>query len=118
MTATFPHYHAHILGRTVFGSENFPGNLIEAKGGDSKRAFGLGCSWAGPIKPPCPPKGVPIARAGPAPRRPGARPRPRRDSGLAKASITMAKADLWNARLAVKTLRRDQREAIAESAEG
>ncbi len=32
---------------------------------------------------------------------------------LAKASITMAKADLWKARLAVKTLRRDQREAIA-----
>ncbi len=36
---------------------------------------------------------------------------------LAKASITMAKADLWQARLAVKTLRRDQREAIAEAAE-
>ncbi len=34
---------------------------------------------------------------------------------LAKASITMAKADLWKARLAVKTLRRDQREAIAEA---
>ncbi len=32
---------------------------------------------------------------------------------LAKASITMAPADLWHARLAVKTLRRDQREAIA-----
>ncbi len=32
---------------------------------------------------------------------------------LAKASITMAKPDLWHARLAVKTLRRDQREAIA-----
>ena len=32
---------------------------------------------------------------------------------LAKASITMAKMDLWSARLAVKTLRRDQREAIA-----
>ncbi len=29
----------------------------------------------------------------------------------------MAKADLWRARLAVKTLRRDQREAIAEVAE-
>ncbi len=26
---------------------------------------------------------------------------------LAKASVTMAKADLWRARLAVKTLRRD-----------
>ncbi len=32
---------------------------------------------------------------------------------LAKASITMAKVDLWHARLAVKTLRKDQREAIA-----
>ncbi len=37
---------------------------------------------------------------------------------LAKASITMAEADLWRARLAVKTLRRDQREAIAAAAEG
>ncbi len=36
---------------------------------------------------------------------------------LAKASITMAKADLWHARLAVKTLRKDQREAIAEVGE-
>ena len=36
---------------------------------------------------------------------------------LAKASITMATADLWKARLAVKTLRRDHREAIAEAAE-
>ncbi len=36
---------------------------------------------------------------------------------LAKASITMAKVDLWRARLAVKTLRRDQREAIAAAAE-
>ncbi len=32
---------------------------------------------------------------------------------LAKASITMATVDLWHARLAVKTLRKDQREAIA-----
>ena len=32
---------------------------------------------------------------------------------LAKATITMAPADLWQARLAIKTLRRDQREAIA-----
>ncbi len=32
---------------------------------------------------------------------------------LAKASITMAKVDLWHARLAVKMLRRGQREAIA-----
>ena len=30
---------------------------------------------------------------------------------LARASITMAKVDLWHARLALKTLRRDQREA-------
>ncbi len=37
---------------------------------------------------------------------------------LARASITMDKADLWQARLAVKTLRRDQREAIAEAGEG
>ncbi len=36
---------------------------------------------------------------------------------LAKASTTMDKADLWHARLAVKTLRRDQREAIAEATE-
>ncbi len=36
---------------------------------------------------------------------------------LAKASITMTKADLWQARLAVKTLRRDQREAIAKVGE-
>ncbi len=37
---------------------------------------------------------------------------------LARASITMAKVDLWHARLAVKTLRKDQRAAIAEAAEG
>ncbi len=36
----------------------------------------------------------------------------------AKAAITMDKADLWQARLALKTLRWDQREAIAEAAEG
>ncbi len=36
---------------------------------------------------------------------------------LAKASITMAPADLWKARLAIKTLRRDQREAIAAAGE-
>ncbi len=29
----------------------------------------------------------------------------------------MDKADLWKARLVVKTLRRDQREAIADAAE-
>ncbi len=32
---------------------------------------------------------------------------------LARAAITMDKVDLWHARLAVKMLRRDQREAIA-----
>ena len=37
---------------------------------------------------------------------------------FAKAAATMAKADLWRVRLAMKTLRRDQREAIAEAAEG
>ena len=36
---------------------------------------------------------------------------------LARASTTMAPADLWRARLAVKTLRRDLREAIAEAAD-
>jgi len=36
---------------------------------------------------------------------------------LARASLTMATVDLWKARLAVKTLRLDQREAIAEAAE-
>ncbi len=36
---------------------------------------------------------------------------------LAKAAVTMDRADLWRARLAVKTLRQDQREAIAEVAE-
>ncbi len=37
---------------------------------------------------------------------------------LARASITLAKADIWNARLGLKTLRRDQREAITEAGEG
>ena len=37
---------------------------------------------------------------------------------LARASVTMATVDLWHARLAVKTLRKDQREAIAEVGEG
>ena len=37
---------------------------------------------------------------------------------LAKASVTMAKVDLWRARLAVKMLRRDQREAIVVAGEG
>jgi hypothetical protein len=36
---------------------------------------------------------------------------------LARASITMTKANLWQARLALKTLRLEQREAIAEVAE-
>ncbi len=36
---------------------------------------------------------------------------------LARAAITMAKVDLWRARLAIKTLRRELREAIAEVAE-
>ncbi len=36
---------------------------------------------------------------------------------FAKAAITMARIDLWRARLALKTLRRVQREAIAEVAE-
>ncbi len=36
---------------------------------------------------------------------------------LARAAQTMGKVDLWKARLAVKTLRRDQREAIAEVGE-
>ncbi len=36
---------------------------------------------------------------------------------LARASIAMGKVDLWRVRLALKTLRRDQREAIAEAGE-
>ena len=36
---------------------------------------------------------------------------------LSKAAITMDKADLWRAKLAVKALRLDQREAIADAAE-
>jgi len=36
---------------------------------------------------------------------------------FAKAAATMAKADLWHARLALRTLRLDHREAIAEAAE-
>jgi hypothetical protein len=36
---------------------------------------------------------------------------------LARASITMDKVDLWHARLTLKTLRRELREAIAEAAE-
>ncbi len=37
---------------------------------------------------------------------------------LAKAAISMAKADLWKARLAIKTLRRGQRAAVAAAGEG
>ncbi len=36
---------------------------------------------------------------------------------LARAAITMDKADLWRARLALRTLRLDQRQAIAAAAE-
>ena len=36
---------------------------------------------------------------------------------LARAAMTMDKVDLWHARLAVKTLRRNQREAIAAATE-
>ncbi len=35
----------------------------------------------------------------------------------ATITITMTKADLWRARLPLKTLRRDQREAIAGAGE-
>ncbi len=38
-------------------------------------------------------------------------------NALGRASITMAPVDLWHARLAIKTLRRGQREAIAEAGE-
>ncbi len=41
----------------------------------------------------------------------------RMTAGTRNATITMAKVDLWHARLAVKTLRKDQREAIAEAGE-
>ncbi len=42
----------------------------------------------------------------------------RATKALARAAVTMAKGDLWRARLGVKTLRRDQREAIAAAGEG
>jgi len=38
-------------------------------------------------------------------------------TAFAKAATTMAKADLWRARAAMKTLRLDQRQAIAEAGE-
>ena len=41
----------------------------------------------------------------------------RATKAFAKASTTMGKVDLWRARLAMKTLRRDQRRAIAETVE-
>ena len=41
----------------------------------------------------------------------------RATKALAKAAATMDKVDLWRARLAMKTLRRDQRQAIAVAAE-
>ena len=37
---------------------------------------------------------------------------------LGRAAITMAKVDLWHARVAIKTLRLEQREAIAGVGEG
>ncbi len=37
---------------------------------------------------------------------------------LVRAAQTMGKVDLWEARLAIRTLRRDQREAIAAAGEG
>ncbi len=36
---------------------------------------------------------------------------------FAQAATTMAKVDLWHARLALKTLSRERREAIAQAAE-
>ncbi len=36
---------------------------------------------------------------------------------FARAAATMDRVDLWRARLALKTLRRDQRQAIAEAVE-
>jgi hypothetical protein len=36
---------------------------------------------------------------------------------LSQASETMDRVDLWQAQLAMKTLRKDQREAIAEAVE-
>ncbi len=36
---------------------------------------------------------------------------------FAQAATTMAKVDLWHARLALKTLTRERREAIAQAAE-
>ena len=41
----------------------------------------------------------------------------RATQALARAAITMTKADLWQARLAVKNLRPELREAIAAAAE-
>ncbi len=41
----------------------------------------------------------------------------RATQALARVLIAMDKVDLWHARLAIKTLRRDQREAIAAATE-
>ena len=40
-----------------------------------------------------------------------------RHQAFAKAAATMDRVDLWHARLALKRLRKDQREAIAEAVE-
>ena len=37
------------------------------KGGGRKRTFGLECARLGPMKPPCPPGGVPLAPVSPGP---------------------------------------------------
>ncbi len=37
---------------------------------------------------------------------------------LTKASVTLDRVDLWRARLALKTLTRERRQAIAAAAEG
>ena len=51
-------------------------------------------------------------------RRRGAGARHSATRAFAKVAATMATVDLWHARLALKTLRLDQRQAIAEAAEG
>ena len=42
-------------------------------------------------------------------------PHHRATKAFAKAAQTMDRLDLWHARLAMRTLRKDQREAIAEA---
>ena len=53
-------------------------------------------------------------------RRKGAGSPAQRHQGLrpGAGATTMAKVDLWHARLALKTLTRERRQAIAEVAEG